>query len=205
MHGEERLPESLAGPVGQRRHRVGAHSEQYRHLGRLLALDLGVPQHGLPALRQRRKGLGGGGVLEALDRRVAEGHARVEGLQVLGRLHPRVRPDPVDVETADGGEQVRAERKVGTRAALEQREHLRERLRDQILGVGGRHQLPRQAPGRGHVPLEELAVGVGVPTPDGRDQLGVRGPVGTLEDGVHKGPTSHVEKDHAKKFRDFAS
>jgi hypothetical protein len=42
--------------------------------------------------------------------------------------------------------------------------------------------------------LEQLTVGVDVPTADGRDQLGVRGPVGAVQDGLHKEHNDAVEK-----------
>ena len=90
--GEERLAQPLAGAVGQRGDGVGAHAEQRSDVGGLLALDLGVPQHQLPALGQRGERLGGGGVLEALDRGVAERHPGVERLHVVGGVQPRGRP-----------------------------------------------------------------------------------------------------------------
>ena len=115
-------------------------------------------------------------------------------------LQPRGRPDPVDVQAADGGEQVGAEREVGTAAALEHAEHLRERLGDQVVGVAGRDQLPRQAAGGVDVAREELAVGVDVPAPDGRDQLGVRGRLGTWRYGVlTSAQRASRQKDHGQK------
>ena len=85
VHGEERLAQALAGAVGERGDGVGGHPEQRRDLGRLLPLDLGVPQHQLPALGQRGERAGRRGALEALDRGVAERHARVERREVVGR------------------------------------------------------------------------------------------------------------------------
>ena len=78
VHREEGLTQPLAGAVGQGGHRVGAEAEQRRDLGGLLALHLGVPEHQLPALGERREGPGGRGVLEALHRGVAERDAGVE-------------------------------------------------------------------------------------------------------------------------------
>ena len=85
---EERLAQALTGPVGEGGDGVGAHPEQGGDVGRLLLLDLGVPQHHLPALRQRGEGLRGGGVLEALDGGVVERQARVERREVVDRPQP---------------------------------------------------------------------------------------------------------------------
>ena len=73
----------------------------------------------LPALGQRRERAGGGGVLEALDGGVAERHAGVERLEVVGGVQPGAGADLVDVQPAYGGEQVGAEREVRAAAALE--------------------------------------------------------------------------------------
>ena len=81
------------------------------------------------------------------------------------------------MEAAYGGQQVGAEGQVGAAAALEDGEHLGERVRDEVVGVGRAGQLPGQPPGGVDVAREELAVGVDVPAPDGRDQLGVAGAV----------------------------
>ena len=146
--GQERLAQSLAGAVGERGDRVGAHPEHRRDVGGLLALDLGVPQHELPALGQRRERRGGGGALEALDGRVAERHARVEGLHVVGRVQPGPGPDPVDVEPAYRGEQVGAEGEVGAAAALEHPQHLDERLGHEVVGVARAGRAGARAGGR---------------------------------------------------------
>ena len=89
-------------------------------------------------------------------------------------------PDAVDVEAAYGGQQVGAEGQVGAAAALEDAEHLGEGVGDQVVGVAGAGQLARQAAGGVDVPGEELAVGVDVPAPDRRDQLGVPGALEAL-------------------------
>ncbi len=147
--------------------------EQRCDVGGLVALDLGVPQHQLPALGQGGEGAGGGGALEALDGGVEERHARVEGLHVVGGVQLRAGAEPVDLEAAHGGEQVGTERDVGPAAALQHAEHLDEGLGDEVLGVPGRDELARQASGGLDVPLEERAVGVDVTAADRRDQLGV--------------------------------
>ncbi len=135
VHVQERLPQALARAIGERGHRVGAHAEQLGDLGGLGALHLGVPQHQLPALGQRRERLRRSGVLEALDRGVAEGDPRVERLHVVGGGEPRGRTDAVDVQTAYGRQQVGAEGDVGAAAALEHHEDLGESIGDQVVDI----------------------------------------------------------------------
>ena len=174
VHGQERLAQALAGAVGEGGDRVGAHAEQRGDLGGLLALDLGVPQHQLPALGQRRERARRRRRSRSPRRRCrGTGTPGSNGVEVVGRLQPGRRRGLVDVQAADGGEQVGAERQVGAAAALEHGEHLGERLGDQVVGVAGRGQLARQAAGGVDVAAEELAVGVDVAAADGRDQLGV--------------------------------
>ncbi len=132
-------------------------------LGRLLALDLEVPQHHLPALGQAGERPGGRAALEGGHRRVLEGHPRVEVRHVVGGLQLGRGPHLVHVQPAYGGEQVGAERDVGAAAALEHGEHLGERLGDQVVGVGAADELTAEPGGGVHVPGEELAVGSDVP------------------------------------------
>src|SRR4029453_15928754 len=54
---DPRLSEPLAGTVGQRGRRIGAHADEGGDLLRLHALDLRVPEHLLPARGQRPEGL----------------------------------------------------------------------------------------------------------------------------------------------------
>src|SRR5262249_36272273 len=122
------------------------------------------------------------GVLEALDGGVLEGQARVERREVVHRPQPCPGPDLVDVEPAYGGQQVGAERQVGTAAALEDGEHLGERVGDQVVGVGRTCELPREAACGVDVTREELAVGVDVTTADRRDEFGVAGSVDRQRD-----------------------
>ena len=163
--GEEGLAQALAGAVGQ----GGDASwrvmpEQRRDVGGLLALDLGVPQHQLPALGQRGERARRRGVLEALDGGVAERHARVERRQVVGGLQPRAGPEPVDVQTAYGGQQVGAEREVrARRRAAAPPAPWRTPRRPGRRTSGPGHQLAGQPAGGVHVPLEQLAVGLEVP------------------------------------------
>jgi len=173
--GQERLAQALTGPVGQGRDGVRRHAEQGSDVGRLLALDLGVPEHQLPAFRQGRERPGRGGVLEPLDCGVAEGDAGGEGLQVVGRLGARRRTVPVDPQAPDRGEQVGAEGDVRASAALQHREHLGERVGDEVVGVGAVGELARQAAGGVDVAFVEQSVGAQISASDRRDQLGVPG------------------------------
>ena len=93
--------------------------------------------------------------------------------------------DPVDVQPPDRGQQVGAERDVGTAAALQHLEHLRERVGDQVVDVGTAHELAAEAFGCLDVTGEELAVGSDVAPADARDQLGVAGCLHTAEEFSH--------------------
>ncbi|UFN44260.1 hypothetical protein LN652_19780 [Nocardioides okcheonensis] len=171
--GEVGLAQALAGAVGQGGHRVGGHPEQRGDVGRLVALDLGVPEHQLPPLGERGEGGGGRGALEALDGRVAERDARVEGLDLVGGLQPGAGPEPVDLQPAQRGQEVRAERDVGSAAAPQHAEDLDEGVGHEVLDVTGRDELAREPARRLDVALEQHPVGVDVPTADRRDELGV--------------------------------
>ena len=85
VHGHERLAEPLAGAVRELGDGVGAEAEQRRDLGGPLALDLGVPQHELPALGQRGERPGGRAAdSNPATRGVAERQPRVEDRLVVG-------------------------------------------------------------------------------------------------------------------------
>ena len=83
------------------------------------------------------------------------------------------------MQAAYGGQQVGAEGEVRPAAPLKDGEHLGEGVGDQVVGVARARELAGEAPGRVDVAREELAVGVDVAAPDGRDQLGVAGAVNT--------------------------
>ena len=65
---DPRLPQPFAGTVGQGGRRVRAHADQRGDLLRLHALDLGVPEHLLPAGRQGAERLRGRGPVEGVER-----------------------------------------------------------------------------------------------------------------------------------------
>ena len=125
------------------------------------------------------------------------------GVEVVGGVQPGAGPDLVDVQAAYGGQQVGAEREVGAAAALEHRQHLRERLGDQVVGVAGGHELAGQPPGGVDVAAEQLAVGVDVAPADGRDQLGVPGLVEVAGAWCsHPFNERKRQKDHANRVMD---
>ena len=197
VHGEERLTQTLPRAVGEGGDRVGAHAEQRSDLARLLSLDLRVPQHQLPPLRQGGEGPRSGLALEALDSRVVERHTGLERGQVVGEVQPGGRADAVDMEPSYGGQQVGAEGQVGAAPALEHHQDLGEGLGDEIVGVGAGDQLPGESAGGLGVSLEERAVRLTVPTADGRDELGVGGALRALHSGCHTGSTNESPRNHA--------
>ncbi len=182
------LLQALAGPAGQYPCAVGVQSEQGSDLAGRLVLHLGVPQHGLPPLRQRAEGPHGQGLLRLVHgphigaqvQRVVVGHLGTAGglsgehrevvhqMLAPGRLRP-VRGDP-----ADGGEQVGADRVLGARAPAHRLEHAGEHLGGQV--VGG---VPVAAAGAGiaahgvRVAPVQLLVRRVVAPAHPRDQLGV--------------------------------
>ena len=173
-----RLPQPLAGPVGQRGHPVRREAEHRRHLGRRLLLHLGVPEHGLPALRQPGERAGRQPRLEPGDRRVLPRHPGVVPAHVVRQLQPAVPADPVVQRVAQRGEQVRPEREVRAAAVAQRVEHLRERLGDQVVPLrGGAGQLAGQVVRRGGVPAVERPVRVPVALPDGGDEVRIARPV----------------------------
>ena len=110
------LPESLPGPHRQRGNPVAGQAEHRRHLGGRLALDLQLPQHPAPPLRQPgegpddQAGLGAGfglGLRIAAEPRGQEGRT-VAGflIQVPDHRHPAPGGYPVVRQVAHGREQM---------------------------------------------------------------------------------------------------
>ena len=156
------LPQSLARPVGERGHAVRGQPEDGRDLRRRQALDLGVPQHGLPPLGQRVERARDDAALEAGERGVLRGAgqrgAGLEHRDVVGRLDAAVLSRRSARHAAHDGEQVRAERRVGPVAALEGAEDGGERVGDDVVGVRRRVRvLPGDHPRRAGVPFVERA------------------------------------------------
>ena len=172
------LAKPLTGAVGQRRHTVGGQAEQRSDLSRRETLDLGVPEHRLPALRQGGVGAGHDAPLEPRHRGLV-GRRRgaepgLEGLDVVGGRDP---PEAVLArhrQSADHREEVGAEGDVRATAVLEHREHLGERLGDHVLGVGDRRGVLSRDDERGPgVTLVERGKGSGLASAHSSDQLGI--------------------------------
>ena len=125
----------LPGPLGQGGDGVGADLQLLGHRRGLHALDLGVPQHGLPALGQRAVGRGHPGGLALSHDDVVELLGSIQLGLVLRGAHAAGRHAVVDRQTADGGDQVAAHVLAGAAAAAQDAEDAGEGLGDQVLGV----------------------------------------------------------------------
>ena len=101
--------------------------------GRLLPLNLQVPQHHLPPLGQRGERPPGGSRLEPGDGCVGERDAGVELRDVVGRLYPSAGTHAVDVQPAYRGQEIGTKGDVGTTASLDHLQHLGEGLCDQVV------------------------------------------------------------------------
>ena len=161
--------ESLPCARAQRGDRVGLNAHGGGHLTRLAPLDLEVPQHFLPALWQGRERAGHHhgvhlahyGVLEQLhtvQRPVRLGVHGTRAAEFVGA----VRSEP-----GHGRNEVGAQELPGALALLEQREHARERLGDEVLRfrlVAGMHAGHGQC--RPAVPFVERGEGMRVTLAD---------------------------------------
>lgn len=145
------LLEALAGAAGEHARAVGVEPEERGDLARRLVLDLGVPQHGLPAFRQRPEGLHGHGLLGLVHR--AHIGAEVEGVvvgdlggacglrgeqrEVVDQLLPPGGLRPARGHPPDAGEQIGAHRVLGAVPAAHRLKHAGEDLgREVVRGVG---------------------------------------------------------------------
>ena len=190
--GQEGLPQTLAGPVGQRGDGVRAHARAAARCRRASGpRPRGATAPAASARAGRRR--------PSRRRRTRTRPRRCPGRAPPGRTADMSSvvvsrdwaADPVDVQPAYGGEQVGAEGDVGTAAALQDRHHLGEGVRDQVVGVGAAHQLAGQPAGRVDVTLEELPVGIQVSAADARDQLRVAGSVDAGEEFSHVEDVTH--------------
>jgi hypothetical protein len=174
VHLQVRLPQSLACPVGERCDTVGGEAEQRGYLGWPGALDLGVPEHRAPPLRQRREGAHDHRPLKPGHGGVGERDAGVEGFHLAGDHQLAFGAEPVDRRAADRGEQVRPERAVRTAAAPQLGEDLGERLGDHVVGLRpAADKLPGEGACGGQVPLVQARVGVSIACPACGQQLDV--------------------------------
>ena len=130
-----RLAQPFARPVGQGGHSIRREADERRDLGRRSPLDLGVPEHELPALGQRGERTG--------DERsiVPARRPRLErGVDDVGHLAERIEvgvgAGAVVKHVADAGEEIRPERQLGPPAATDGVEHAGEALGHEVVEVG---------------------------------------------------------------------
>ncbi len=174
VHLEVGLAQPLTGPVGERGDTVGLHAEQRTDLRRFCPLDLGVPQHRLPAFGQRQERSRDQGAFQALQSRIHEGLARGDALHVLGRHLSLVAAPAIVGRVAHGGEQVGAERVGGAAAALDHAEHTGEGLGHGVIDLGvAPQELSGQSAPCGRMPFVQNRVGPGVSVAYLSDQLSV--------------------------------
>ncbi len=188
------LAQPLTGPVGQRGHPVRGQPEDGRHLGGGQPFHLGVPEHGLPALRQRGVRAGDDRLLQPLQSGVDERHPGVVRRQVVGDRDPAAGTGAVVRDPAQRREQVGPEGDVRAAAGLDHRQDLREGLRDEVFGlvrVAG--HLPGQGAGRADVPQVQGTERSLVAGSDRRDQLRVAGTgrLGGPRLGLERGQVGH--------------
>lgn len=190
------LFEALTGATGQHPRAVGVQPEERGDLARRLVLDLGVPQHGLPALRQRQEGPHGHGLLGLVHRahigpevqtrsEGAEGRGvggRFGGSRRLGGEHREVVDQllplgglrPARGHAPDGGEQIGAYGLLGAVAAAHRLEHPGEDLGREVVGGVGVAAAGAGIPAhRARVAPVQLLVGGVVAGAHPHDQLGV--------------------------------
>src|SRR5450756_694336 len=138
---------------------------------------LGLTANGVAALAYRARD---DAALEPGQCRLVDGRlgpqARFVLRQSVGRLDALSRAEGRDRDPPDDREQIGAERDVGPATALQHGEHLRERVRDDVLRVlGGVRVLARDRASRSRMALVELPEGDRVTTAHGGDELGVAG------------------------------
>ncbi|AND15851.1 hypothetical protein A6122_0698 [Rathayibacter tritici] len=168
-------PQALPRAHPERRDRVGTETEQRRGVGGSQALDLRVPEHLLPARRQRPECAGAEIALQRREcalLRVRAGSE--EGMVVLvERSLPPAPARPGAGDVADRGEEVRAEGALGAASALDHPQHAKERLRDQVIGVrAARPGTGDRTSGAG-MTAPQLGDGVGASAAHEREQFGI--------------------------------
>jgi hypothetical protein len=176
VHLQVGLTQAFSRPVGQGGHAVRGEPEERGRLGGLRPLDLGVPEHGLPAFGQRGEGPGDHAPFQVRHRGVGEGDAGVKRLHLVAEDLLAFGAVPVVGGAADGGQQVGPERVFRPAAAEKQVEDLGEGLGDHVIHLGGpADELPGQAVRGGYVPLVQGGVRRGVAGPARRDEFRVAG------------------------------
>ncbi len=170
------LAQALPGSQREGGDGVRGQPEQRGDGGRLHPVDLGVPEHRLPAFGERAEGHRNGVGFEAREDRIVVGLLAFVPLHVIAqRLPARLDVSP-GREPGDGGEQIRAEEGVRARAAPQRGQHVREAFGGEVFGVARIAGVAAREPDGGAVvPLEELRVRLGRPRTDFGDELCIAG------------------------------
>ncbi len=205
------LLEAFAGAAGEHARAVRVEAEEGGDLARGLLLDLGVPQHGLPALRQAPERLHGHRLLGLVHRAdvraefqgvvVAHLGAAARGLrgehrEVVDQLLPLRRLRPPGGDAPDRGQQIGAHRVLGPAAATDGLEHAGEDLGGEVVGGVCVAAAGEGVPADGFgVPAVQLLVRGVVARPHPRDQVGV-GRRRVLPGGERGGRTASALRGH---------
>ena len=136
------LAQPLPGAEGELSDGRRLHAEQRRDLRRLHLLDLGVPEHFLPALRQRAERLRGEAAIERVVGRVRVGIRIRHELEFVDRTFA-LRASPAGGRVADAREEIGAERPGRSAAPHDRLIDPRVRLLDEVVSVEGRGDRPR--------------------------------------------------------------
>jgi hypothetical protein len=158
--------QALAGAVGERRDGVRLQPEQGGDLGGGELLELGVPEHVGPLLRERGVGAAeqpGLGEPGARVVRLGDPAGVVEPVELVQRDGGCGAAGPAGRDVADGDVEVRAERALRPVAGVDGLEDARERLLDQVVRVEPLRDPACRLPAGPGVPSPELAVGVRIP------------------------------------------
>lgn len=155
---QPRATQPLTRAIGQRGNTVRADTEDRCDLVRIHPLDLGVPEHGLPAVGQASKRPNCQRAVQGDRGRVIGEPLVFECVDVVDVNVP-VAPAPAAREVPDGRVQVGT--KPGLRATPIQDRLVNAgvSLRDQVIGVEGRRELPRHPKSRTRVTLPQLGEG----------------------------------------------
>ena len=198
MRLDPRLAQPLACAERELGDRGRVHAEQRRHRGRLQLLDLGVPEHLLPACGQAAIRLRGEAAIERLVGGVRLGIRVGDRLDLVDR-HLAVAAPPAGRGVTDAREEVRAERSGRPAPALDRLEDARVRLLHEVVGVEPRRDRGCHGDARPVVPTPELAECAPIARAGALHELGVGEAVGVgvrLIGVVHAGPGSRAGIDH---------
>ena len=130
------LAQAFASSVGQSCHGIRRQPQDWGDLGDAATLYLGVPQHQLPPFRQGGEGRRGERAVLLAVGSVEQGH--IHFIAHVGRRFLATTTNFVVEHVAHGGDQIGAERHVGSTARLQRPQHPGERLRRDVVRVGVR-------------------------------------------------------------------